>query len=644
MTVPSQDFAPPPPPTCRRWKRKRIHLPIAVVLMLGFGGLMLAAVASVLYLGVRVSGLNTTDLLQDKAQLVMDGMEYRLRAQLDPARAQVEFVERLIVSGQVDPDNPSQLADTLRAALAPAPQITGIAFLSQQNGLFTVAMRQDNGHALVKREHNPAWAEEVLAQARMTGGAVWVDPVWSPEEKTSIVSVRMPVRRGGKFLGVLLTGVSFRGLSRFLADIDQGSETRSFILFDNQYVLAHPALVDRRLDFSKVTDHPPLPTLSELGDPIAGGIWQQIDAAGRSTGYRGGKAGEPLPREFQFKGDQPLDLRLAQLPVGGFVYLLKPLADYGEKPWTLVIALNEAQVDSEYRRLMRLTVVGLGILVVSVLLALMLGKAISRQVKRLAGAAAAMRTLDFQQVPELQDSRFREISDAAQAFNTMVSGLRWFETYVPKALVLRLIRREAGQTGVISEERDVTVLFTDVKGFSAMAETMTPQETACWLNHHFTRIAACIEAEGGTVDKFIGDAVMAFWGAPEQQPDHAVRALRAAHAIARVMAEEAEAARLQGRPAVCLRIGVHSGPVVVGNIGATTSRINYTIVGDTVNTAARLEALGSDLLGDHCCVVLTSGDTITSAGDYARTIPMENIGDFSLRGRVGTVTVWRLCM
>jgi class 3 adenylate cyclase len=112
----------------------------------------------------------------------------------------------------------------------------------------------------------------------------------------------------------------------------------------------------------------------------------------------------------------------------------------------------------------------------------------------------------------------------------MVVGLRWFENYVPKKLVQRLMHQGDGGKAP-SEARDVTVMFTDIVGFAAHSETMTAEATAKFLNEHFATVGHCIEDTGGTIDKFIGDAVMAFWGAPEAQPDHAARALTSALAI-----------------------------------------------------------------------------------------------------------------
>ena len=232
-------------------------------------------------------------------------------------------------------------------------------------------------------------------------------------------------------------------------------------------------------------------------------------------------------------------------------------------------------------------------------------------------------------------------ADATGAFNAMVAGLRSFETYVPKTLVLRLLRGGGGT--VASEERQVTVMFTDIVGFSALAERASAAETAALLNRHFSAVATCIEAEGGTVDKYIGDGLMAFWGAPEDQPDHAARAVRAARAVARAVRRQADEQRRGGQPPIRVRIGVHSGPAVAGNIGSK-SRINYTLVGDTVNMAARIEQLGGGIQGDADAIILVSAVTLaaTNRDDPAAAGTCVSAGAPTLPGRSGTVELFRL--
>ena len=158
-------------------------------------------------------------------------------------------------------------------------------------------------------------------------------------------------------------------------------------------------------------------------------------------------------------------------------------------------------------------------------------------------------------------------------------------------------------------------MFTDIVGFTPICEKMTAQEIAAFINHHLTLISACVEHEGGTIDKFIGDAVMAFWGAPARMDNPAAAACRAAIAIQDALAADNKQRVAAGLAAVRVRIGIHMGPVVVGDIGAP-NRINYTIVGDAVNAAQRPESLGKAINPDAEAIVLVSGDVVAAAPGF----------------------------
>lgn len=171
--------------------------------------------------------------------------------------------------------------------------------------------------------------------------------------------------------------------------------------------------------------------------------------------------------------------------------------------------------------------------------------------------------------------------------------------------------------------REATVVVTDLRGFTAWAERRTPLDVLSRLNELQGMLAACVLDEGGTVDKFMGDGMLAVFGAPRAVDDHADRALRAVERMRTGM----------GRfPEFALGVGVHSGEVVVGCLGAGI-RLEFTIVGDTVNTASRLESATKD----HGVSVLVSDATRQRA---SRTL--EPVGSVPLRGRSEPVTAWRL--
>ena len=189
-----------------------------------------------------------------------------------------------------------------------------------------------------------------------------------------------------------------------------------------------------------------------------------------------------------------------------------------------------------------------------------------------------------------------------------------FARYVPSAVVDALVA-DGAPPGLQGERRVLTLLFSDLAGFTAASERLPPEEVARALNAYFSRMTHTVHQHGGTLDKFIGDAVMAFWNAPLPEPAHAARALACAQAMQRDMA--ALRAQWQGTPfaEVHLRIGLHTGEAAVGHLGSH-ERFTYTAVGDAVNTAARLEG-ANKAFGTG---VLVSGATQAAlpAGDPLR--------------------------
>jgi len=173
-----------------------------------------------------------------------------------------------------------------------------------------------------------------------------------------------------------------------------------------------------------------------------------------------------------------------------------------------------------------------------------------------------------------------------------------FSQYVPEEVVARLIERpDLMKLG--GEARELTLMFTDLANFTGLSERMTAEATVDVLTEYFNAMTPIIHRHGGTVDKFIGDAVMAFWGAPLDDPRHAEHAVRAAMDMQAAMDVLSSRLTERGLPAISMRIGLHTGRVVVGNIGSH-SRFSYTVIGDAVNLASRLEgankAFGTGIL------------------------------------------------
>ena len=231
----------------------------------------------------------------------------------------------------------------------------------------------------------------------------------------------------------------------------------------------------------------------------------------------------------------------------------------------------------------------------------------------------------------------RELDEQSSAFNAMTGALKWFQAYVPRSLVRQLVR-EGDLAALASGRRNVTVMFTDIAGYSTVSEGKGAAEIAALLNHHFAIVTREIEAEGGTVDKFIGDSVMAFWGAPEKQKNRAVRACRAGLAIRAGIAADNKARADRAELPICMRIGIHSGEATVGNIG-TQDRINYTVIGDDVNVAQRLEQIGKQVTPDAEVAISISAATVA---DLDSSFDIEPVGEMEVKGRTAPVRVYRL--
>lgn len=615
------------PPRGTRRRRAFIgRLPIAAVLVGGFGGLVLLAVAAVLALGLSSGGRNTFSLLNDNAELVLSNVELRLRQRLETAERAAAYIAELAESGAFDQADAQAHEDALRAVLALAPDVTNIAYLREDGS----GVRLRRGDAAARAE---AGRSRNAGEAPGSAVAAWGAPSWATDLRTSLVEATRVARRDGRPAGHAAVAVSLGDLSRFLLQLYADLGVNAFVLYDREHVLAHPSLAARAFTPER-EGGPPLPRITQVDDPALAALWS---VGGETLDDPGGGI---IRRRVAAAGEERL-------------FLLRAMGGVGPQNWMVGVWMPEREAGREVRRLTMAAGAGFAILLTSVAAALYVGRRISRSISSFAAAADRVRSLDFADLRPMPSSRMAEIDRAAAAFNAMLAGLRWFEAYVPKALVLRLMKRGLIEGGLRSEEREVTVMFTDIRDFSALAQSMTPAETQALLTRHFSLLAGCIEEEGGTVDKFIGDAVMAFWGAPDEQPDHAARALRAAAAIGRAVAAANHAALAEGRRPVFVRVAVHSGRVVVGNIGSAV-RVNYTIIGDPVNVAARLEELARSLHEkdeDACVLASDAAAQAAAAGagagagaEAADLPPMTSLGLKRLRGRSELTRVWKIIL
>lgn len=245
-----------------------------------------------------------------------------------------------------------------------------------------------------------------------------------------------------------------------------------------------------------------------------------------------------------------------------------------------------------------------------------------------------------------------EIGALAKAFLNMTDGLKErdkikgvFDKFHSKEVAKKLL---SGEIKLGGERLHATVFFSDIRGFTSMSEKMTPDQVVMMLNEYFTAMVRIITKSGGIVDKYIGDAILAVWGVPENKPDDTLRAIKACLEMRAFVRDFSKIRKAKGQTEIKIGMGLHTGDVLAGNIGSM-ERLEYTVIGDTVNQASRIEgatkAVGADILisdttyavvKDHG-IVAGPGIAIKAKGKSKPLIVHQVIGYTDEKGELITV-------
>jgi adenylate cyclase len=338
----------------------------------------------------------------------------------------------------------------------------------------------------------------------------------------------------------------------------------AFLFDDDDHILAHPQM-------SEMLGREVSGTLPRLRETDMAGVLKAIRASrveGVSEQFFRDSAGRLYAAAFQKIPDSgPANMRVAVVaPVDEFF----------------------ANILSERRRLFVAALAFVGLMIPIVYF---IGTLLSRSLRALAEETDRIQRFEPQVAPPVR-SVVREIDELGRSVSTMRTVAETFSRFVPRSLVEKLI--ETGtplQLG--GARRQVTLLFSDVVNFTEITERADPTRVMQYTSRYFAAMSHEIMSHSGTVDKFIGDAIMAIWNAPADDPDHAANACASALAFQRANDRLNAEFEREGWPAYRTRIGLHSGEAVVGNIGSV-DRMNYTALGATVNLAARLEGLNKN--------------------------------------------------
>jgi len=430
-------------------------------------------------------------------------------------------------------------------------------------------------------------------------------------------------RADGSLVGVLGASFALSELCGYLQELHVGQNGYAFVVEfradGSRQVIAHPnqEILLRAVRGPGKEDRRELVPIEELAD-------RRVPAFLKSCN---------LPADFHpssLKGMKRVEFRH-----DGVSYLgsYQCLSRDDTPDWLICTVIPEADVlERVYRNNRNTILIGLAVLLVAVLISLYFSRRVARKMELLAQETEAIGRLEVEPLP-IVHSWVREVHHLAVALEQSKTSLRSFQKYVPAELVRVLL--SSGQEATLGgESGHVTVYFCDLADFTSVSEKMSPHQLVQHLSDYFGTFSAQILASGGTVDKYVGDAIMAFWGAPLPHLRPALAACTTAIRNQQSLKELRDRWQAEGKPLLFARIGIHQGEVVVGNIGSAR-RLNYTVMGDAVNLASRLEGLNK-YYGTETLISVNVYSEVLSA------VVARPVDWVSVKGRTEPVLIYEL--
>ena len=587
---------------------------LSLIMSLLFIGLSIPVLIFILIYNYNKNSDGIVSILNEAvAQASQAGVE-RTQDLIDNTESSLRFIAELAAT---DPGyfRTEQSRDLLYRALTSAAHIDGVS-VSFEDGYHRVVTRIDEdrrrgdpripatanwhsssidaiAYSLLRVRHRTffdIWPTEVgkydvandtdfrtlpgYQSAKTTHTLAVTEPTINPDTGSPIISVRIPIYRGVEFLGCASANITVDVLSRFLDKHRASAGSTTFVADRNDgKIIVFPDMQKGvRIENGALK----IATLADIDDPVVQEAYRQHVGTGADRFvFQSPANGEDFVATF------------ANFP-GGF-----------GQPWQVITLTPIDDFVGTLKRTNRLMMVVIIVLtMVELFFIYVASSRLSRPVENVSRQLQAIESLNFD-VPARLPSHIQEIAKLESAASLLRTSLKSFSSFVPLDVVRQLIKSGIPLTPGV-EQRFLTVFFSDLENFSSHAETLAPDDLLVQISTYLEEVSSAISEEGGTVDKFIGDGVMAFWNAPVELPDHVLRACAAAVRAARRMERVNDVWEAEGRPRIRLRIGLNCANVLVGNVGSST-RLNYTALGDGVNVAARLEGINK-LFGTTICI------------------------------------------
>lgn len=596
---------PPPPPTAPA--SGPVRFPLRAKLAAFAGLLLVAHIVAVGWAALRLTSATVIDAQRNLQTAILEAVTRDIEAELAQAHDGLDAIGRTIVDESLD----EEARITLAKVLVESNEVLDNAYLYTATGTEPLAITEPVAARLAPPVPLPQALRDEAIERNVATGEAFVDP--TPVEGQPHgprVPVVLPIRHRGEVTGFVVSLVPLAGIQRRVeltatANFPHMPDAL-FVVDEQRRILAHPDLA-RAQALASAADEP------LLEDIEPGALRNQLSATGERTRADGTRV------------------------VGTAVAM-------ESRPWALV---TQVPADIAYAPITALRQVVLGTVtvaaVVALLAAFVLARRITSPLDQLSRFASDIARRDFTSRVTIHTSD--ELAVVGRAMSQAAEDLQLSERrirreleirsdlgrYLPAELVDKVVRREQDME-LGGQRREITVMFADVVAFTPLTEKLPPEQVVQILNELFTIVTEIVFRHGGTVDKFIGDCVMAIWGAPTAQPDHAARALEAAEEIISWL--EVGNASWEEKYGVSVRIaiGINSGEAVVGNVGSE-SRMEYTAIGTTVNLAARLEAIARPQQ------ILISMATAQAAGEGFNLVPA---GERTLAGHTEPLCLYEL--
>lgn len=404
---------------------------------------------------------------------------------------------------------------------------------------------------------------------------IWTAPYVRPADGTLGRACSLAIREGEELIGVFGLGFGVEFLREYVRTLRAGQSGRVFTIdAQSGEILLSPSEED----------------LDRLG-PV---VELAVNSLPRPVGQ--------LP---------PAQLQAKSISFGGTRYRVGVERQVltGLPPIVYALVIPEDELVGFFQGYLLIGILAVtALLCGAVLLAQILARRVANPLRTIASDLERVGDFELSEKPP-PGSLIREVAVVSDATERMKASLRSFGRYVPTDLVRDLLHqgREARLGGT---EKPLTLFFSDVEGFTGLSEGMAPKALVEALGEYLEVVTTAVKAQGGTIDKFIGDGVLAFFNAPHDDPHHEASACRAAVELQTQLSTRTPQWEALGRPPFRTRIGLHTAEVVVGNIG-TAERFSYTVIGDGVNLAARLESLNK-VYGTW---ILASEEVVAKAGE-----------------------------